>query len=284
MTMPREVRSGPGRIEVWRGESVREAIGRNLGPAALVVGRPGRPSPSCLAGLPFGPDQFFLGSPFGPLGLADLPLLLGAMLDALPSHVHRVYHYDGSWLPGVADAYTAHGFRDFVHRFSMVRSLPAPPPPREELSLIALDDATRELFCQAYAQCLWDCRSPMSLEDAADPAAALRFQMAQDHGAGGRRWLLGLLADGRAAGLALLDRYGPAPSDWVVSFLGTTAAARGQGYGRELLLRGAAQALAAGARRLHLAVCQTNEPALGLYRSAGFRTEETYRVFRAVLY
>jgi ribosomal protein S18 acetylase RimI-like enzyme len=276
--------SGPsaqaGRIEVWRGDMVRQAIGRSLGPGAIVAGRPGNPSPSWLAGLPFGPDQFFLGSASGALGLDDLPLLLDALLVELPPHVRRIYHYDASWLGGVGRAYIAHGFVDFVHRYSMQRRLPAPAAPQERLALLPLAPEAEPLFARTYAACLIDCQSPMSLEDTADPAAALRFQIGQDHGPDGRRWYLGLLPDGTPAGMALLDRYGPAASDWVVSFLGTTKSARSQGYGRELLLRAAHQATRAGARKLHLAVCQTNEPALGLYRSTGFRTEETYRVFR----
>ncbi len=269
-----------GPIEIWRADAVRQAIGRSLGPGAIVVGRPGMPSPSWLAGLPFGPDQFFIGSASGALGIDDLPLLLETLLTELPLQVRRIYHYDASWLGPVGRAYLAQGFVDFVHRYSMQRRLPAPVAGQERLALLPLGRETQGLFAETYARCLVDCRSPMSLEDIADPAAALAFQIAQDHGPDGRRWYLGLLPDGTPAGMALLDRYGPAPSDWVVTFLGTAPEVRGQGYGRELLLRAAAQATRAGARKLHLAVCQPNEPALGLYRSAGFRTEETYRVFR----
>ncbi len=273
---------GPGRwaIEVWRGDAVRQAIGRSLGPGAVVAGRPGTPSPSWLAGLPFGPDQFFIGSASGALGIDDLPQLLVTLLQELPPYVRRVYHYDASWLAPVGRAYLGQGFEEFVHRYSMQRRLPAANAPQQRLTLLPFIPERQELFAETYGGCLVDCRSPMSLEDLEDPAAALAFQAAQDHGPDGRRWYLGLLPDGQPAGMALLERYGPAPSDWVVSFLGTVADARGQGYGRELLLRAAAHATRAGARRLHLAVCQTNEPALGLYRSTGFRTEETYRVFR----
>ncbi len=267
-------------VEIWRGDAVRHAIGRSLGPDAIVVGRPGSPSPGWLAGLPFGPDQFFLGSASGALGIDDLPLLLAAMLRELPSEVRRVYHYDASWLGPVGRAYLEQGFQEFVHRFSMQRRLPAPNAPEERLRLLPFAADQEDLFVETYARCLVECRSPMSLEDRQNPQAALAFQSAQDHGPDGRRWYLGLQPDGRPAGMALLDRYGPAPSDWVVSFLGTVPECRGQGYGRELLLRTAAQATRAGARRLHLAVCQPNEPALALYRNLGFRTEETYRVFR----
>jgi len=278
--MMRRGDTGGASIMVWRGDAVREAIGRYLGPGAVVVGRPGRLSPSWLAGLPFGPDQFFLGSASGALGVEDLPLLLATMLRELPPTVRRLYHYDATWLGPVARAYQNEGFEDFVHRYSMQRRLPAPLAPEQRLRLLPFTPEAQELFAETYARCLVACQSPMSLEDVADPAAALAFQVAQDHGPDGRRWYLGLLDDGRPVGMALLDRYGPAPSDWVVSFLGTASDHRGLGYGRELLLRAAAGAARAGARKLHLAVCQTNEPALGLYRSAGFRTEETYRVFR----
>lgn len=267
-------------MEIWRGAAIREVIGRGLGPDAIVVGRPGRPSPSWMAGLPFGPDQFFLGGAAGMLGASDLPRLLEAMLAALPLGVRRVYHYDPTWATEVEQVYSGAGFCDFVHRFSMVRALPTPPASQNRLRLEALGADNQDEFFAAYRECLVDCLSPMSLEDARDPQAALRFQMAQQHGPGGRRWILGRTERQEIAGIALLDRYGPARSDWVVTFLGTTAAVRGQGYGKEMLLAGAQQALQAGARTLHLAVCQTNTPAVSLYRRAGFRTRETYRVFR----
>ena len=270
-------------MHVWRGAAVRDAIGRSLGPDAVVVGRPGRPSPSWLAGLPFGPDQFFLGGPSGPLGGADLTELLAGMLRAIPCDVRRVYHYDPTWDDGVAQAFTGAGFHEFVHRYTMSRSLPAPLcADGARLRFEPLDDGNEDAFVAAYASCLEGCLSPMSREDADDPAAALRFQMRQDHGPQGRRWLLGRTAQGDAAGIALLDRYGPQPSDWVVTFVGTTAPFRGQGYGKELLSTAAARATRAGARTLYLAVCQPNLPAVGLYTRLGFRTRESYRVFRLV--
>ena len=268
-------------MQVWRGAGVREAIGRSLGPEGIVVGRPGRPSPSWIAGLPFGPDQFFLGGPTGPLGTEDLPELLDALLEAIPDSVRRIYHYDATWAQEVERAFTRAGFEDFVHRYTMVRSLPAPRLPEPaRLGLEALSEENEGDFVAAYASCLEGCLSPMSLEDRADPAAALRFQMRQEHGPGGRQWLLARTASGDVAGIALLDRYGPEDSDWVVTFVGTTRAHRGQGYAKELLSSAAARATRAGARTLYLAVCQPNLPAVGLYRRLGFRTRETYRVFR----
>ncbi len=271
-------------MEVWRGAAVREAVGRSLGPEAIVVGRPGRPSPSWLAGLPFGPDQFFLGGTFGPWAGRDLPQLLEAMLGALPPGVKRVYHYDSTWLDAAKEAFEGAGFLEFVHRYTMVRALPAPgllDAPR--LHFEALRPGNEADFARAYASCLDGCLSPMSLEDAADPEAALRFQMGQHHGPGGRQWLIARSLSGAVVGIALLDRYGPQPSDWVVTFVGTTADHRGQGYSRELLSTAAARATRSGARTLHLAVCQPNLPAVALYRRLGFRTLESYRVFRRLL-
>lgn len=268
-------------MEIWRGAAIRAAIGRSLGPDAIVVGRKGRPSPSWLAALPFGPDQVFIGSPSGPLGAQDLPELLSTLLGALPAEAGRLYHYDGTWSADVEKAFAGEGFTDYVHRFTMSRNLPAPASPdtpRLTLEMLCRDNA--DAFIDAYRSCLIGCLSPMSLEDARDPEKALRFQMAQDHGPDGRMWLLGRTATGAVAGIALLDRYGPKPSDWVVTFVGTTRLYRGKGYGKELLGGGAARATRVGARTLFLAVCQTNVPAVALYRRMGFRTRETYRVFR----
>ncbi len=268
-------------MQIWRGAAVRDAIGRSLGPDAVVVGRPGRPSPSWLAGLPFGPDQFFLGGASGPLGGDDLPQLLQAILAELPASVRRIYHYDPTWSDDVDRAFQQAGFHDFVHRYTMSRALPAPLHPEPaRLTLEALESANEALFVSAYASCLVDCLSPMSLEDLVDPGAALRFQMGQEHGPGGRQWLLGRTEAGEVAGLALLDRYGPLESDWVVTFVGTTAPFRGKGYSRELLSAAAHRATRAGARTLYLAVCQQNLPAVALYRKLGFRTRESYRVYR----
>jgi ribosomal protein S18 acetylase RimI-like enzyme len=268
-------------VQIWRGAAVRDAIGRSLGPNAIVVGRPGRPSPSWLAGLPFGPDQFFLGGASGPLGGEDLPQLLETILAELPDAVRRVYHYDPTWSEDVDRAFLRAGFHDFVHRYTMSRALPAPLQPEPaRLVLEALQPDNEHLFVAAYASCLVGCLSPMSLEDLKDPAAALGFQMRQEHGPGGRQWLLGRTEAGEVAGLALLDRYGPQDSDWVVTFIGTTAPFRGKGYSRELLSTAAHRATRAGARMLYLAVCQTNLPAVALYRKLGFRTRETYRVYR----
>ncbi|MDA8344391.1 MAG: GNAT family N-acetyltransferase [Thermaerobacter sp.] len=268
-------------MQIWRGAGVRDAIGRSLGPDAIVVGRPGRPSPSWLAALPFGPDQFFLGGPSGPRGGEDLTELLALLLSALPQTAHRIYHYDPTWSAEVEQAFMGAGFQDFVHRYTMWRPLPAPSSPDPaRLTFEALRQDNESAFIAAYTSCLVGCLSPMSREDADDPSAALRFQMQQDHGPGGRQWLLARTASGDAAGIALLDRYGPQLSDWVVTFVGTTETYRGRGYGRELLSSAAARATRAGARTLYLAVCQTNTPAVSLYRRLGFRTRETYRVFR----
>lgn len=267
-------------MEVWRGAELLPNVGREFGDGAIAVGRAGRPSESWMLALPFGPDQYFLSGAGGVQGFHDLNILLPALLEALPPGRHRIYHYDQTWLGAVASAFGREGFVEFVHRYSMHRRLPAPLPDQARVTLEPLGPQNQAEFLDAYASCLKECLSPMSLEDTMDPRAALRFHMLQGRSEDTRRWWLGRTEDGEVLGMVLLDRYGPTDQDWVVTFVGTTEVGRGKGYARELLLRGADSACLAGARVLHLAVCQPNLPALRLYERTGFKVSETYRVFR----
>lgn len=270
-------------MEVWRGADLLPNIGRQFGEGTVAVGRPGRPSPSWMLALPFGPDQYFLSAAGGVEGPLDLDLLLPALLEALPERRLRLYHYDQSWRREVEEAFTRTGFTDFVHRYSMSRRLPAPLAETEFLRMEELRKENEEEFLLAYRSCLIGCLSPMSCEDSTDPEAALRFHIHHNPPPETRRWWIGHGGTGEVLGMVLLDRYGPTDQDWVVSFIGTTAAGRGRGYARELLLRGADSACRAGARVLHLAVCQPNLPALRLYSRTGFQVRDTYRVFRRTI-
>lgn len=270
-------------MEVWRGAELLPNIGRQFGDAAIAVGRPGRPSQSYMIALPFGPDQYFLSGAGGRRGSMDLHILLPTLLGTLPSRRVRLYHYDSTWDEDVKAVFLRAGFRDFVHRYSMSRRLPASLAESELLRLERLSPENERDFLRAYGSCLDGCLSPMSLEDSRDPERALRFHMDKEHMPEARRWLLARDEAGAVLGMVLLDRYGPTDQDWVVTFIGTTARGRGRGLSRELLLRGADEACRAGARVLHLAVCQPNVPALRLYARTGFQVRETYRVFRRVL-
>jgi ribosomal protein S18 acetylase RimI-like enzyme len=89
-------------------------------------------------------------------------------------------------------------------------------------------------------------------------------------GSGGRAGRVGL------AGFALVTTPGSGmpgdPDDAAyLSLLAVDSRAQGRGLGRSLLLAAVAEARRAGHPRCLLHALDDNEPALGLYRSAGFR-------------
>ena len=79
-----------------------------------------------------------------------------------------------------------------------------------------------------------------------------------------------LRLDGRASGAILLN---PAPASDAIElvYMGLAAAARGAGLGTQLLRHGLSLLTDRSERVVTLAVDDANEPALALYRRAGFR-------------
>lgn len=85
-------------------------------------------------------------------------------------------------------------------------------------------------------------------------------------------------ADGEPVGFTLCRRVGPEAE---LLLIGVPPAARGKGYGRELLSAARRDAQIRGADALFLEVREDNNPALGLYRRRGFvaigRRRDYYR-------
>ncbi|GAA1069020.1 GNAT family N-acetyltransferase [Kitasatospora nipponensis] len=111
---------------------------------------------------------------------------------------------------------------------------------------------------QAHERCEAD-HAQLLAAGPATPGVALRRLLAHGEPVGSL-WLAlhdGRLADGR-------------PLAWVMT-VEVDAHARGNGYGRELMLTAERECLAAGIRDLGLNVYTANEPALRLYASLGYR-------------
>ncbi len=83
-----------------------------------------------------------------------------------------------------------------------------------------------------------------------------------------RRYLVAEVASGDLFGYVGISAVA---GEADVQTIATSPAARGLGVGRMLLRAGIAEAVAAGARRIHLEVRADNAAALALYATAGFR-------------
>ena len=70
-------------------------------------------------------------------------------------------------------------------------------------------------------------------------------------------------------GVLILTAYAEGET-WELVYMGVVPAARGRGFGGQIVRFALAQAAAAGAQRLVLAVDQANTPGLAMYRAAGF--------------
>ncbi len=106
------------------------------------------------------------------------------------------------------------------------------------------------------------------------------------HQAAGRfdpsRWQLGRLPAEPAAQALLLLADQPDRETWEVAYLGLTPSARGRGLGLQTLAH-ALDLTRPHRDRLELAVDTRNEPAVKLYRAAGFTPFDRRSVYLAVL-
>ncbi len=85
-------------------------------------------------------------------------------------------------------------------------------------------------------------------------------------------WTL-VRVDGKAVAVLLLSVF--ADQDVLeLTYLGVCPSARGMGLGKRLVALGLRQAAEAGKGRMTLAADALNEPALGIYKAAGFRRTE----------
>jgi len=235
-----------------------------LGPAALMVARPGR------TGMMF-------ASPVRKR--RDLEptarVIAAAAESADPQQVHLLQalvdtdaHLEGAAFKGA-------GFGKLATLSYLQRSVPRRPdwPAMPDgVTVLPYADEHRARFAavleQSYEDTL-DCpglRGVRAIEDVMD---GHRSTGQFDPG------LWSLLVEGdRPLGVCLVNRLDEMEGAELV-YLGLAPAGRGKGYGALLVKRGLALCAEAGARAMTLAVDQANEPALGLYRRLGF-----YRVAR----
>lgn len=90
-------------------------------------------------------------------------------------------------------------------------------------------------------------------------------------------WLI-VRGGGEDAGVLLLADH-PAARHWELVYMGLVPAARGRGWGRYITRHAQWLARQADVERIVLAVDATNQPALDMYRSAGFETWHRRTVF-----
>ena len=90
-----------------------------------------------------------------------------------------------------------------------------------------------------------------------------------------------LVSDGGEPVGVLLTDAGAEPDTIELSYLGVVPSARGRGLGRQLVQLALRVAAGDGARAMTLSVDAHNEPALRLYREAGFAETERCEVFLA---
>ncbi len=139
--------------------------------------------------------------------------------------------------------------------------------PRSELQFAASasDEPQRlgRLLLETYEQTL-DCPQLNGLRESADILAgyAAQGQFSAD------RWFFVQQA-GRDVGTLILTEY-PDGETWELVYMGVVPAARGNGFGRQIVNFALAQAGVGGAGRLVLAVDRANAPALAMYHAAGF--------------
>ena len=245
---------------LWAGYDERGA----LGPAALVVARPGRSA------------MVFASAP---KRRADVPAV-AAVIDAASSSVsvdqvrllQALVDPEGHL---EAESFTGAGFFELAMLAYMQRSVPrsaAPPAMPPGVTCLSYRDALRGRFgaaLEASYENTLDCpglRGLRSTEDVLDGHQGTgQFDPAL--------WTL-LVADGRDAGVILVNRLDEMDGAELV-YLGLAEWARGQGHASRLVRRALAQCAAAGAGSLTLAADQSNAPAARLYKRLGF-----YRVAR----
>lgn len=139
-----------------------------------------------------------------------------------------------------------------------------PPGISLESAATCGDDALLQALEASYIDTL-DCPGLRGLRETRDILAGHRATGEYDPDL----WTL-LRKEGEPAGILLLNPNTAQRSIELV-YLGLAPVARGQGLGKGLLRSGLARVALRSERTINLAVDEANEPALRLYRGAGFR-------------
>jgi ribosomal protein S18 acetylase RimI-like enzyme len=163
-----------------------------------------------------------------------------------------------------------HGFRHLVDLFYLQRILTSDLPPRMSIEFEIIpfspgqnEDRFARLIEQTYIDTL-DC--PGFHENRGGTEALASHRCSGEFSA--ERWNLYAI-DGRDVGLLLMNDH-PLQQAWEVVYVGVAAAARGNRYGRAMLIDGLHAAQQAGRQSVLLAVDATNGPANRIYDDLGF--------------
>jgi len=244
----------------WAGYDAAGAIG----PAALMVARPGRTGMMFASAVgkrrDVEPTAQVIAAAASSAS-ADEIRLLQALVDPEADLESK--------------AFAAAGFDELAMLAYLQRSVPREPSWPEEpagVRCVAYSPALRGQFAAAleasYEQTL-DCPALRGLREIDDVLTGHQSTGQFD----AAMWTL-LLEDDQPMGVVLVNRLDEMQGAELV-YLGLSPAARGKGYGALLVRRGLALCAEAGARTLTLAVDAANDPAVRLYRRLGF-----YRVAR----
>jgi mycothiol synthase len=152
----------------------------------------------------------------------------------------------------------------------------ATTPPQSELEFVPYEDSRRAQLAQVvehtYENTL-DCAALNGVRSMADVLDGYRatgtFRT--------ENWLI-VCSAGHDVGVLLLADHAQA-KHWELMYMGLVPAARGRGWGREIVLHAQRLAHRAGAERIVLAVDSVNEPALALYRALGFEAWDRRAVY-----
>lgn len=171
--------------------------------------------------------------------------------------------------PQDSEAFAAGGFHRLVELAYLTlerESFPATSP-GGELRFVpaASDDPQRlgRLLLETYQGTL-DCPQLNGLREPSDVLAgyAAQGEFSAD------RWFF-VRHQGQDVGVLILTTHA-AGETWELVYMGVVPAARGRGWGGEIVRFALAQAARAGAERIVLAVDEANAPGLAMYRAAGF--------------
>lgn len=230
--------------------------------AVLVVPNPGRTA------------VFFAGPAAGPadaVGLAGLIDHVAGRMD--PEDIHLAQALVDPGDTSLSAAFLGGGFTrladlGYLERPIPTRALPVTPWP-DGVRTTPWDDSRRseviDVLLASYEDTM-DCPGLRGLRDPEDVFEGHRLAGAFEPSL----WRI-LECDGRAAGVIMVN---PSPGSGTVEliYLGLAAEARGRGLGRRLLIDALNALRGRSEPTISLAVDLANTPALGLYRSLGFRS------------
>jgi ribosomal protein S18 acetylase RimI-like enzyme len=180
--------------------------------------------------------------------------------------------------PQDAETLAAGGFHRLVELAYLTlerEAFPTASPPRELTFVPAAGEHPERLgrlLVETYNGTL-DCPQLNGLRDPSDVQAGYREQGEFS----AERWFFVQHQD-RDVGVLILSTHA-AGTTWELVYMGVVPAARGHGFGGQIVHFAIAQAARSAAERIVLAVDEANKPGLDVYRAAGFNTWDRRSVY-----